>query len=163
NGLKFLVLERHEAPVVSFHTYADVGSVDEVKGITGLAHLFEHMAFKGTKTIGTRNYEAEARAMAEMDEAFEAIKREQRKGEQADELRLEALKKQFEQAQKKAQEYMVQDEFGQALTQEGSSGFNAYTSRESVFPQIKWNYGCRWNRIVFSILCFVSFTKKRTW
>ncbi|MHC4362806.1 MAG: M16 family metallopeptidase, partial [Planctomycetota bacterium] len=132
NGLKFLVLERHEAPVVSFHTYADVGSVDEVKGITGLAHLFEHMAFKGTKTIGTRNYEAEARAMAEMDEAFEAIKREQRKGEQADELRLEALKKQFEQAQKKAQEYMVQDEFGQALTQEGSSGFNAYTSRDAT-------------------------------
>ncbi len=35
NGLKFLVLERHEAPVVSFHTYADVGSVDEVKGIKG--------------------------------------------------------------------------------------------------------------------------------
>ncbi len=49
NGLKFLVLERHEAPVVSFHTYANVGAVDEVKGITGLAHLFEHMAFKGTK------------------------------------------------------------------------------------------------------------------
>src|SRR3990170_9065100 len=45
NGLKFLVLERHEAPVVSFHTYADVGAVDEVHGITGLAHLFEHMAF----------------------------------------------------------------------------------------------------------------------
>jgi predicted Zn-dependent peptidase len=45
NGLTFLVLERHEAPVVSFHTYADVGAVDEVKGITGVAHLFEHMAF----------------------------------------------------------------------------------------------------------------------
>jgi predicted Zn-dependent peptidase len=60
NGLKFLVLERHEAPVVSFHIYADVGAVDEVKGITGLAHLFEHMAFKGTKTIGTKDHEAEA-------------------------------------------------------------------------------------------------------
>ena len=60
NGLKFLVLERPEAPVVSFHIYADVGSVDEVKGITGLAHLFEHMAFKGTKTIGTKDYEADS-------------------------------------------------------------------------------------------------------
>ena len=40
NGLKFLVLERHEAPVVSFHTYADVGAVDEVKGITGHSSLF---------------------------------------------------------------------------------------------------------------------------
>jgi predicted Zn-dependent peptidase len=42
NGLQFIVVERHEAPVVSFHTYADVGSVDEVKGITGLAHVFGH-------------------------------------------------------------------------------------------------------------------------
>ena len=50
NGLKFIVYERHAAPVISFHTYANVGSADEVKGITGMAHLFEHMAFKGTKT-----------------------------------------------------------------------------------------------------------------
>jgi predicted Zn-dependent peptidase len=64
NGLKFLVFERHEAPVVSFHTYADVGSVDDAKGQTGMAHLFEHMAFKGTTTIGTKDYKAEARAMA---------------------------------------------------------------------------------------------------
>ena len=78
NGLKFLVLERHEVPVVSFHIYADVGAVDEVRGITGLAHLFEHMAFKGTKTIGTKNYEAEAEVMAKIDEAFLALKAERR-------------------------------------------------------------------------------------
>ncbi|MHC4758597.1 MAG: insulinase family protein, partial [Planctomycetota bacterium] len=48
NGMEFLVLERHEAPVVSFQTYADVGAVDEAIGITGMAHLFEHMAFKGS-------------------------------------------------------------------------------------------------------------------
>src|SRR5579883_1020146 len=46
NGMKFIVLERHQAPVASFYTYADVGSAQEVKGITGLAHMFEHMAFK---------------------------------------------------------------------------------------------------------------------
>ncbi|MHC4331280.1 MAG: insulinase family protein, partial [Planctomycetota bacterium] len=74
NGLRFLVLERHEAPVVSFHTYADVGAVDEVRGITGLAHLFEHMAFKGTKTIGTRDCEAETEAMAKIDVVFLALK-----------------------------------------------------------------------------------------
>ena len=49
NGMKFLVVERHNAPVISFYTYADVGSVQEVKGITGMAHMFEHMAFKGTR------------------------------------------------------------------------------------------------------------------
>ena len=40
NGLKFLVVERHDAPVVSFHTYANVGAVDDPTGRTGLAHMF---------------------------------------------------------------------------------------------------------------------------
>src|SRR4030042_6868505 len=111
NGPKFLVLERHQAPVVSFHTYADVGSVNEVLGITGLAHLFEHMAFKGTKTIGTNNYKAEAKVLAKIDELFEAIKLEQRKGPNADKERLEELRKQFKQAQQDAQQYMVHDEY----------------------------------------------------
>jgi predicted Zn-dependent peptidase len=59
NGLHFIVLERHEAPVVSFHTYVNAGSVDDPSGETGLAHMFEHMAFKGTDKIGTTNYTAE--------------------------------------------------------------------------------------------------------
>lgn len=130
NGLKFLVLERHEAPVVSFLTHADVGAVDEVKGITGLAHLFEHMAFKGTKTIGTKNYEAEAKVMAEMDELFEKIKAERRKGDKADKQRLEELQKQFEQAQQESQKYIVHDEYEEVLSREGASGFNAYTSQD---------------------------------
>jgi len=132
NGLKFLVLERHEAPVVSFHTYADVGSVDEVKGITGLAHLFEHMAFKGTKTIGTENYEAETKAMARMDETFEAIKVERRKGEQADKEWLQELQKQLEEAQKEAQEHLVHDEFEEVYSRAGAAGFNAYTSWDAT-------------------------------
>ncbi|OHB61120.1 MAG: peptidase M16 [Planctomycetes bacterium RBG_13_46_10] len=132
NGLKFIVLERHEAPVVSFHTYANVGSVDEVKGITGLAHLFEHMAFKGTKTIGTQNYRAEAKAMTKEDKAFLAIKAEERKGDKADKEKLEELQKRFEEAQKEAQEYLVHDEFEEIYSRNGASGFNAYTSWDAT-------------------------------
>jgi predicted Zn-dependent peptidase len=132
NGLKFLVLQRHEAPVVSFHTYADVGSVDEVKGITGLAHLFEHLAFKGTKTVGTKDYQAETKAMAKMDEAFLAIKAEQRKGEKADKAKLEQLQKQFEDAQNQAQNYLVHDEFEEVYSRAGATGFNAYTSWDAT-------------------------------
>lgn len=132
NGLKFFVLERHEAPVVSFHTYADVGSVNEVKGITGMAHLFEHLAFKGTKTIGTKNYKAEAKAMARMDELFDEIKIERRKGEQADQQKLEQLQKQFKDAQEEAQKYIVHDEYEEILSREGASGFNAYTSQDAT-------------------------------
>ncbi len=132
NGLKFMVLERHEAPVVSFHTYADVGSVDEVKGITGLAHLFEHLAFKGTKTIGTNNYKAEAKAMAEMDRLFDQIKIERRKGDMADQQQLEQMQKQFEEAQNEAQKYIVHDEYEEIYTREGATGFNAYTSEDAT-------------------------------
>ncbi|MHC4167978.1 MAG: M16 family metallopeptidase [Planctomycetota bacterium] len=132
NGLTFLVLERHEAPVVSFHTYADVGAVDEVRGITGLAHLFEHMAFKGTKTIGTKDYEAETEALAKIDEAFLALKAEQRKGERADKARLEQLQKAMKEAQEQAQEYLVHDEYEEVFSREGSAGFNAYTSQDAT-------------------------------
>jgi len=132
NGLKFLVLERHEAPVVSFHTYANVGSVDEVKGITGLAHLFEHMAFKGTKTVGTNDYKAEAKAMAKMDEAFEQLKAERRKANQADKAKLAELQTQFENAQKQAQKHLVHDEYEEVFSREGSTGFNAYTSWDAT-------------------------------
>ena len=58
SGLTFLIYERSEAPVVSFFTYVDVGAAQEVPGITGLAHMFEHMAFKGTTRIGTTDYAA---------------------------------------------------------------------------------------------------------
>jgi predicted Zn-dependent peptidase len=132
NGLNLLVLERHEAPVVSFHIYADVGSVDEVKGITGLAHLFEHMAFKGTRTIGTKNYNAEAKAMAKMDQLFEAIKKEKRKGKQANEEKLQQLQEQFNKAQEEAQKYIVHDEYEEVYTRAGSTGFNAYTSEDAT-------------------------------
>jgi predicted Zn-dependent peptidase len=132
NGLKFLVLERHQAPVVSFHTYADVGSVNEVLGITGLAHLFEHMAFKGTRTIGTNNYEAEAQVLATIDELYEAIKAEQRKGDKADQARLEELQTQFKEAQHQVQQYMVHDEYEEVYKLAGSAGFNAYTSWDAT-------------------------------
>lgn len=132
NGLKFLVLERHEAPVVSFHTYADVGAVDEVRGITGLAHLFEHLAFKGTTTIGTRDYKDEAKAMDKIDEAFLALKAERRKGDRADKARLKQLQSQFKEAQEQAQKYLVHDEYEEVFSREGSSGFNAYTSEDAT-------------------------------
>src|SRR5713101_7348881 len=67
NGLHFIVFERHEAPVVSFHSYVNAGSVAEPGGQSGVAHLCEHTAFKGTETIGTKNYALERQAMDEVE------------------------------------------------------------------------------------------------
>jgi predicted Zn-dependent peptidase len=69
NGMKFLVIERHEAPVF-FGAFAfKVGSVDERPGIYGVSHLLEHMLFKGTETVGTKDYKAE-RAFIEREDAL---------------------------------------------------------------------------------------------
>jgi predicted Zn-dependent peptidase len=132
NGMKFLVFERHEAPVVSFHIYADVGAVDEVKGITGMAHLFEHMAFKGTKTVGTTDYQREAVALLEADRIFAEIKLEKRKGRRADKTRLQELHKQLVEAQEQAQKFLVHDEYEEVFVREGGTGFNAYTSQDAT-------------------------------
>src|ERR1700709_1568515 len=63
NGLTVLICERPEAPVFAFYTHVDAGSVQDPMGQTGLAHMFEHMAFKGTDTIGSKDYPAEKGAL----------------------------------------------------------------------------------------------------
>src|SRR5258708_17364272 len=67
NGLTVIICERPEAPVFSFFTHVDAGSVQDPMGKTGLAHMFEHMAFKGTDTIGTRDYAGEKAALAKVE------------------------------------------------------------------------------------------------
>src|ERR1700690_1073206 len=84
NGMRFLIIERHEAPVVSFHTYVNVGSVDDPSGESGIAHMFEHMAFKGTPTIGTKNWPAEKLALGEVERVYDRYDAERNKGEKAD-------------------------------------------------------------------------------
>ena len=67
NGMTILVMENHTAPVVSTFLHFNVGSVDEKPGITGTSHLLEHMVFKGTKTMGTANCDAEVPIMKDID------------------------------------------------------------------------------------------------
>jgi predicted Zn-dependent peptidase len=79
NGLTLIVCERPEAPVFSFYTLVDAGSADDPQGDSGLAHMFEHMAFKGTTEIGTTNYPAEKIALAKVETAYAAYDAEYRK------------------------------------------------------------------------------------
>ena len=127
NGLKFIVLENHEAPVVSFVTYADVGGVDEPDGQTGVAHFLEHLAFKGTKQIGTTNYRAEAKLLNELDALFAKIK-QARKSE--DEAKLAQLTEKFTALQAAASEYVEQNKYGEIVDTAGGVGLNAATSAD---------------------------------
>lgn len=134
NGMRFIVVERHQVPVVSFFLYADVGSVDEDVGISGLAHMFEHLAFKGTSTIGTKDFKKEKLALDQVDRAYAAWQAEQRKGESANPERLKQLEEAFHQAQADADKYVVSNELSQAIESNGGVGLNAGTgSDETVY------------------------------
>jgi len=68
NGMKFLVVERHEAPVAFFAVACNVGSANEGPNITGISHLIEHMMFKGTELMGTKDYKKEVPYLRQTDE-----------------------------------------------------------------------------------------------
>jgi predicted Zn-dependent peptidase len=132
NGLTVLVCERPEAPVFSFFTHVDVGADREVPGITGLAHMFEHMAFKGTDKIGTTDYAAEQAALAKVEQAYAAYDQERRREVGRDEKKAAALEKAWKDAIAAADKYVVKNEFGEIVEREGGVGLNAFTSSEET-------------------------------
>lgn len=132
NGMKFIIVERHEVPVVSFHLYANVGSVDEDVGITGLAHLFEHMAYKGSSKVGTKDFKKEKPALAKVDAAYAAWAAERHQGDQADPEKLKQLQAAFQQAQAEAEKFVVSGEIDEALERNGGVGLNASTASDAT-------------------------------
>jgi predicted Zn-dependent peptidase len=129
NGMKFIVLERHQAPVVSFMIYANVGAVNEADGKTGVAHYLEHLAFKGTSQIGTTNYAAEKALFDKMDATFAQLKDAEKAGDEAAVARLQA---DLEALQQEAAAYVEQNKYGQIIEQSGGVGLNATTSADAT-------------------------------
>jgi predicted Zn-dependent peptidase len=132
NGVTVLICERPEAPVFSFFTHVDAGSDREYPGITGLAHMFEHMAFKGTDKIGTNNYAAEKPALEKVEAAYQAYLRQREKSTDRDEKKLAELETNWKEAIAAAQKYVVENEFGQIVEQEGGQELNAFTDNEET-------------------------------
>ncbi len=131
NGWTVILVERPEAPVFSFFTLVDVGAAQEGPGLTGLAHMFEHMAFKGTDTIGTTDYAAEKKEIAEVEAAYQAYRRE-KLAPRPDPQKLEELRAAFEREQQEAARYAVQNEFGDIIDREGGVGVNAFTGADET-------------------------------
>ncbi len=129
NGIKFIVLEQHRAPVVSFLTYADVGGADEPDGKTGVAHFLEHLAFKGTTRIGSKNYEAEKPLLDRLDRLDAQIRAAKATGKQAEVAQLQA---EFQKVEAEAASYVKQNELGQIVEQAGGVGLNANTSTDAT-------------------------------
>ena len=130
NGMRFLLVRRGVAPVFAANLRFKVGSADDPGGETGLAHLFEHLAFKGTSTIGTRDAKKEAAILDATDQAVMRLLAELDKGARADAARLKGLRDQIASLQKDLQEITVKDELSQILTANGAAGLNASTSTD---------------------------------
>ena len=132
NGLRFIVIERHEAPVVSFNTYVKAGSLDDPNGQTGLAHMFEHMAFKGTPWIGSINWPEEKKALDEVEQAYARLEEERRKDLRANREKLDSLQTQLKAAVDKANLYVEPNAYPRIVEENGGVGMNAGTSLEST-------------------------------
>jgi predicted Zn-dependent peptidase len=144
NGMRFLFYENHASPTVTLGWAAHVGSVNEREGITGISHLFEHMMFKGTHVIGTKNYaldlqniEAQEAIQEQMRAEMTAMRGQLRRGEIADLTnpasqtpRYRELSRQFEALVKSQRANIVKDELDEIYTRNGAEGLNAQTNED---------------------------------
>ena len=148
NGLTVVICERPEAPVFSFFTHVDAGSVQDPLGETGLAHMFEHMAFKGTDKIGSTNYPAEKVALEKVEQTYAAYIAERDKPVGRDEQKLKDLEKAWKDAVAEANKYVKPNEFPQIVEINGGEDLNANTSDDETnyfysFPENRlelWAY-----------------------
>lgn len=134
NGLKILILQRHQSPTVSLYLRFRVGGAED-KG-SGLAHLLEHMLFKGTTTIGTKNFEEEQRLLAQIQDLGQSLDKEKKKGTLACAEHIKELEEKLEKLQEQASIYVVKDEMNLLYSENGALGFNAGTSSDLTAYQI---------------------------
>ncbi|MGA3082924.1 MAG: pitrilysin family protein [Terracidiphilus sp.] len=132
NGLTLIICERPEAPVFSYTTFIDAGDVNDPTGESGLAHMFEHLAFKGTSQIGTNDYPDEKVALAKVEAANDAYEAEYLKPVGRDPAKLAELKKAFLDAQKEAHKFVVPNQFTDVAERNGAEGLNAETGLDQT-------------------------------
>ncbi len=131
NGATVLFVERHSSPTVSAYISFGVGSVNETSVQRGAAHLLEHMLFKGTKTLGTKDYQAEKKLLAEIEKLGEQIDHVKNQTPVNDD-QLSRLRQQLKQLQDQHRSLVVKDEFSKIYAQNGGVGYNAFTGKDQT-------------------------------
>jgi len=142
NGMQVLMVERHEAPTIMASIFARVGSANETTGITGISHLFEHMMFKGTETIGTKDIKRDREIMAQLDSLRELMRAEEvimreniRRGKATDMLdpdtktpRYREIEAVFDSLILEQRELIIKDQLDELYSKNGGSFLNAFTT-----------------------------------
>jgi predicted Zn-dependent peptidase len=132
NGMRFLLLPREGPATVSFVVHVPVGSVHESMGSTGIAHFLEHLLFKGSTTVGTRDLEAELRLFARMDAVHDTLVREKGRLPGSDAGRIERLEGTIRALEDSARTFVQAAEYAEILARAGGRGLNATTSYEAT-------------------------------
>ncbi|WP_420238433.1 M16 family metallopeptidase [Telmatobacter bradus] len=132
NGLTLIVCERPEAPVFSYATFIDAGDVNDPSGQSGLAHMFEHLAFKGTSQIGTTDYAAEKLALDKVEVANNALQAEQLKPVGRDPEKIKKLEADLKAAEDTAHKFVVPNQFTDVAERNGAAGLNAETGLDNT-------------------------------
>ena len=132
NGIRVLILERHISPTVSFYIRLRAGAVDEIEGKTGLAHLLEHMMFKGTKTIGTKNIRKERDLLTEISKTGDHLDRERAKGDKGDRKLIGKLGERLAALQKSHRRWYQSNEIDRIYNENGAVHINASTGQDMI-------------------------------
>lgn len=136
NGLRVLLVERHASPTVSCYIRHKVGAVDEISGRTGTAHLLEHLMFKGTTTIGVKDFGEEKKLIVEIEDIGSRIDREKMKGAGQNTDVVEELEAKLGQLQKKHKKMILSNEIDRLYTENGAVGLNASTGQDVTTYQV---------------------------
>jgi len=132
NGLHFIVLERHDAPIVSFHTYIRAGFANVPAGQSGLLRLLERLAWSGTESIGSLDWANEKKALDVLEETYDRLQAERNKGLNADEVKITSLGFDVQRAMDRAKSFAKAGEYQQVLTDKGATGIGVTASADAI-------------------------------
>ncbi len=130
NGLTCLIVPRRRSATLHFAIGFGVGGVDEDAGRSGIAHLYEHMAFKGTRDVGTTDADAEEKILAKLDVLDARMLAEKAKHAGADAKQLAAWKKEFDRLEARAEQLVDEEGMDELYARNGAKGLNAYTAKD---------------------------------
>jgi len=125
NGIRLVMIQRQMSPTVAIYIRYRAGAVDEADGKTGTAHLLEHMMFKGTKTIGSRDYLREEKIIRQIVKVGEMLDRERSKGKEAEPAKLKQLTIRLKKLQDEQRHLTISNEIDRLYTENGAVGLNA--------------------------------------
>ncbi|MFA5033649.1 MAG: pitrilysin family protein [bacterium] len=153
NGWRVIYMQRPYSPTIAIRLLFLSGSTDEPANKTGLAHLIEHMMFKGTKTFGTKDYNKELPLLLKQDSLYAKLKKESKKSK-PDSLKLTKLQQELDSACALAREYIKQREISEIYEKAGAVGLNAATSKDYTMYvlQIPSNKLELWARVTADII-----------